>query len=499
MASDTANTLYPYPPENPDNLDTAKRQLGNVSALLEDSGADTDDTALLLDSSWSSDSAATAVSDTRLLAAALPSDGAQLHTAAAASGRYVAALHDARSAIDKIRTRYDQAVATRDDANAHVPPAVGHNSYEREEYRLGNQADLDRAETGLDVEYDDALGDLRRAGTGVLHDLQGVLDALAPRVYRHTSGDYGRAAFTGLAASLSLVAPVDGADDPRRRAAQARAFERVVGRPPAGSNDWSTAAMLDATSYQDKNGGTQAVVQVGRITPQPGAGVVRAALYIPSAEVFNVPNYDVGDDRGPDSQFDPEQSRVSLYIDYETGLVIARQNPSVDTEGEVRVQTPSVQVSQTTNGAVRIQYDAENPFAPPDPTNSHTVKGDVVVTPPGIDSGSYRLDGQIGDYPAFEAYHDDPLGRTDVLDTDAADNGGSFGPLLELPSHHDVGAGPDSDYVKQFGRLGRPISGPYYEYQPRSGQQLGTADAPVTVDPWPPFGRTPQAGGVTYA
>ena len=64
------------------------------------------------------------------------------------------------------------------------------------------------------------------------------------------------------------------------------------------------------------------MVQVGRITPRPGAGVVREAR----------------------------------YIDCETGLVIARQNPPVDTEGEVRVQAPDVLVSRTTHGAVRIQY-----------------------------------------------------------------------------------------------------------------------------------------------
>jgi hypothetical protein len=495
MASETAQTLYPYPPESPDNLRTAQRQVGDVAALLNDTGADVNDDSLLLDSSWSSDTAATAVSDVRLLARLLPQDGGRLATAAGATGRYVRALEDARDGIDAIRTRYDSAVTARDQANADVPKALEHNRYEREEYRRGNQADLDAAKIRLDADYETELSTLQTSRTGVLADLQTVLDALAPAQFRTPEGGYGQAAFTGIAATLSLVGPVDGAEDPRRRAAQAAAFEKTFGRPPSGPTEWQTAAALDPTSYLDKNGDTDAVVQVGRITPQPGKGIVRIALYIPSAEVFNVPNYDRGDDRGPDSSFDPEDARVSLFIDYETGVVVARQNPSVDTEGEVRVQAPSIQVSQTTNGAVRIQYDAENPFAPPDPTNSHTVKGDVVVTPPGVDSATWRLDGEIGDYPAFEAYHDDPLGRTEVLATDAADNEGSFGPLLELPSHHDVGDGPDSDRVKQFGDLGRPISGPYYEYTPRSGEQLGTPDAPVTIDPWPPFGEEPPVGG----
>ncbi|MEP7089420.1 MAG: hypothetical protein ABI776_04865 [Nocardioidaceae bacterium] len=496
MVSDTAQTLFPYPTESPDTLRIAQHQIGDVGALLCDTGADVNDGSLLLDSSWSSDSAATAISDVRLLSRLLPTDGGRLGTAAGAVARYVRALEDARDGIDAVRTRYDAAVTARDGANAHVPEVLKNNRYEREEYRQGNQAALDAATRRLDADYATELSALQTSRTGVLGDLRTVLDALAPADLRGPTGSYGQAAFTGVAITLSLVAPVDGAEDPVRRAQQAGAFERAFGRPPSGPTEWQTAAALDGTSHIAKDGDTQAVVQVGTITPQPGRGIVRMAFYIPSAEVFNVPDYDLGDNRGPDSQFDPEASRVTVYIDYETGVVVARQNPSVNTEGEVRVKTPSVLVSQTTTGAVRIQYDAENPFAPPDPTNSHTVKGDIVVTPPRVDGDTWRIDGEIGDYPAFEAYHDDTLGRTDVLLTDKADNEGSFGPLLELPSHHALGSGPDSDPVKQFGQLGRPISGPYYEYQARSGQQLGTVDVPVTIDPWQPFGtKPPSAGG----
>lgn len=302
--------------------------------------------------------------------------------------------------------------------------------------------------------------------------------------------------YDGFSGSVTAATKVMGPTDATRRQGQVDAFDDYFGRVPTTPTDWSMAAMLDAQSHQSKNGDADAVLKVGQITPRPGMGLVRIGLYIPSAEVFNVPHYDRGDDRGPDEKFDPEQARVTMYVDYETGTVIARQNPSVDTEGEVRVDSPEVRVSETTNGSVRIEYDASNPFAPPDPTNSHRVHGDVVVSP-DASGKSVRLDGTIGDYPAFEAYHDAPDGSTSVVAQDAADNEGSFGPLIELPQNHDVGGGPDSDEVKQFGVLGRPITGNIYEYSPPPpGAELGSVDDPTKVDPHLPFGKEPAGAMV---
>ncbi|AWB91224.1 hypothetical protein C3E78_02740 [Aeromicrobium chenweiae] len=119
----------------------------------------------------------------------------------------------------------------------------------------------------------------------------------------------------------------------------------------------------------------------------------------------------------------------------------------------------------------------------------------MVVSPDG--NGSVRLDGTIGDYPAFEAYQDRPDGSTSILAQDAADNEGRFGPLIELPQNHEVGDGPGSDNVKQFGVLGRPISGNLYEYSPPPpGAELGPVDDPTDVDPHDPFGRDPSADGL---
>ena len=77
---------------------------------------------------------------------------------------------------------------------------------------------------------------------------------------------------------------------------------------------------------------------------------------------------------------------------------------------------------------------------------------------------------------------------------------GRFGPLIELPQNHEVGDGPGSDNVKQFGVLGRPISGDLYEYSPPfPGAELGPVDDPTHVDPHEPFGRDPSADGLVEA
>ncbi|ADD39763.1 hypothetical protein [Stackebrandtia nassauensis] len=301
--------------------------------------------------------------------------------------------------------------------------------------------------------------------------------------------------FNGEAAKDADAVDFPGPADPAIAAAQSAAFEKTLGRPPVTETDWKLAAALDPTSRLDKNGGKDAVVAVGRITPRPGEGLVRIGLYIPSKEVFNLPNYDLGDNRGMDPNFNPEDARVTLYVDYETGTVLARQNPSVDTSGEVRVATPSVQVQESTNGAVRIQYDASNPFAPPGSDQTgHTVKGDITVSP----GQPPRVDGAIGDYPAFEAYHDSNNGPTTTLVQDRADNEGNFGPLLELPTDHEIGAGRGGPPA-QF-KEWRHLSGDdWIAHGEAPSTNLGDPGNPPTVTPYKPYGGSefhPNAPGV---
>ncbi|MFD3508798.1 WXG100 family type VII secretion target [Nocardia sp. NPDC058666] len=158
----------------------------------------------------------------------------------------------------------------------------------------------------------------------------------------------------------------DSRTDPDRIRTSAAAFQQMFGRAPTSPTDWKTAEALNPSSYDPKYQGVPPSIKVARIEPVPGQGVVRAAAFIPAAEVFNADmgglNYDKGDNRDEDPNFDPEHARVTTYVDYENGLIITRQNPSVDSNGEVRVGVPEVQAQQLPNGAVMIQYDAGNPF-----------------------------------------------------------------------------------------------------------------------------------------
>ncbi len=240
-------------------------------------------------------------------------------------------------------------------------------------------------------------------------------------------------------------------DDDRTRN-QIDAFKKVFGRPPTSAADWSTAAALDPHTYDPRFRGTNSEIRVVEITPQPGQGVVRASQWIEQPTVRNVPpKWDFGNNRGPDAHFDPEDTKVTTYIDYENGIVVMRQNPTVEVNadgsaGQVKVGVPQGSVTQTPDGAVRIHFDAGNPLAPPISTNppwpltDHpvTVNGDLVFTP---GPGGVHVDGTRSDYPSLEVYQDLPGGQTRTVLIDPADSGRSWGPAANLPFHHDVGSG----------------------------------------------------------
>ncbi|MFD6269993.1 hypothetical protein [Nocardia asteroides] len=248
----------------------------------------------------------------------------------------------------------------------------------------------------------------------------------------------------GLGQQQHTIPTTGGRNDPERVQTSAAAFQQMFGRLPTSSTDWATAEILNPTSQDPKYQGVAPVIKVAKIEPVPGQGVVRIGAYIPAEEVFNIPDNDLGDNRAEDPNFDPEQTRVATYIDYENGLVVTRQNPSVTTSGDVAVGSPDVHVQQLPNGSVRIQYDAANAFAPPGSSLSgHTVNGDLVVAPTSGNPGSPRVvaGGTIGDYPSMEIYQDNSAGAGRPVLIDAADSGSKWGPLTNLPFHHEVGGG----------------------------------------------------------
>ncbi|MCV7386351.1 DUF4226 domain-containing protein [Mycolicibacter longobardus] len=241
--------------------------------------------------------------------------------------------------------------------------------------------------------------------------------------------------------------------DDERRLNQIDAFKQVFGRDPVSASDWTTAAALDAHTYDPKFQGVNSEVRVARIDPVPGQGVVRASQWIPQRDVSSVPPWkrDFGNERGPNAHFDPEDTKVTTYIDYDNGIVVMRQNPSVELNpsggpGQVKVGVPQGGIAQAPDGSVRIKYDAGNPFAPGaltdvrGPFGDHrwSVNGDLVFTP---GPGGVHVDGTRTDYPSLEVYQDLPNGSTRTVLIDPAQSGSSTGPMFNLPFHHDVGVG----------------------------------------------------------
>ena len=254
------------------------------------------------------------------------------------------------------------------------------------------------------------------------------------------------------AVDFKQAPPEPAENESDRRQNQIEAFEEVFGREPTSPADWSTAAALDPRTYDPDNQAVASEIRVAHIDPVPGQGVVRAGQWIEQRDVISGPwRRDFGNGRTADPHFDPADTKVTTHIDYENGLVVMRQNPSVELDnsggpGEVRVGVPEAVIQQTSDGAVRIQYDAANPFAPdiaqdppwPLSENPWSVNGDLVFTPT---ADGVRVDGTRTNYPSMEVYQDMPDGSIKTVLVDPAVAGNSTGPMVSLPQHHDVGNG----------------------------------------------------------
>ena len=247
---------------------------------------------------------------------------------------------------------------------------------------------------------------------------------------------------------------------------QIDAFKTVFNRPPTSGADWETAAALDSHTYRGFGQGNAPNIVVGRIEPVPGQGVVRMNLFIPSATV-NDPafrdgsihfNSNVGDHRGFDPSATPEESRVALLVDYENGLVLARQNPSVDLyRRQVRTGTPTVRVTQREDGTVYLRYAAADPFSPGGEDlakASVAVRGELVVQP---GPSEVKVGGVPSAYPALEVYNDRPVAGSVALSTKSVEQmypsfANGWGPAAGLWRSTRVG---DANMVDHFlGYLG---------------------------------------------
>lgn len=225
---------------------------------------------------------------------------------------------------------------------------------------------------------------------------------------------------------------------------QRDAFKQVYGRDPVSANDWRMAEGLDPHTYDPRYGGYESNVVVGRFNPIPGGGVYRQNMYIPSAEVQNFEFNDrvnphmVGDNRGPSPFAPAESSRVSMFVDMEHGIVVARQNPTMSTDGfDKGTGKPVVSALQAADGSLMINYKAADPFEPGIAKPFVNVNGTLNIVPHA--DGTVAIGGDITPYPSTEGYQFKPDGSiTQLFSQEVTSN--QLGPLtLPLPGNH-VGA-----------------------------------------------------------
>jgi hypothetical protein len=251
-------------------------------------------------------------------------------------------------------------------------------------------------------------------------------------------------------------APSKAEPETNRRQNQIESFTKVFGRPPNSAADWETAAALDPHSYDPKNGGEHPNIVVQRIKPVPGQGVVRTNLFIPGQGVVN-PQLDwppfhnnLGDDRGFSATAEPESSRVSITVDYENGIIVTRQNPSVDERtGQIRTGTPSVSAVQKSNGAVLIKYSAADPMSPGGEglakATTLDVNGTIAIAPT---ADGPRVGGNVTNFPAIEIYSDRAGATTPLVQAWPQYVDGNLGPEAGLWWHKDIG---DHSVLSGFG------------------------------------------------
>jgi hypothetical protein len=290
--------------------------------------------------------------------------------------------------------------------------------------------------------------------------LQIVHDAIIDLLRRADSTDQHLAAAVANAASeMADGTTAEGplAPNPLQLRNQIDAFRMAFGRDPVSDSDWETAAALDPHSYSPKNKGVEANIVVARIKPVPGQGVVRTNLFIPSKDVWapTLPllpfhnghwlPYDnnLGDNRGFNPYVGPEESRVSIYTDFENGIIVARQNPSVNADTrQVRAGKPDISAVQQTNGAVLLRYNAADPFSPggegPAKAIPFSVNGTLGISP-GTDGP--RVGGTVTSFPALDIYGDRGGTTTPLLQSWPTFTDDASGPMVGLLPPKEVGDG----------------------------------------------------------
>lgn len=331
----------------------------------------------------------------------------------------------------------------------------------------------------------------------LVRDLQGRINDIlstADRIDRNLATAIG-GGFEDQAAPSSVDA--EASDTLDRNQTQIDAFHQVYARDPISVNDWRMAEALDPQTYLTVNKGADSNVVVGTIEPREGYGMVRTNLYIPGeqAQNFTVNPADIldgrafpnnaGDSRGPDPYAGAGQSRISVYVDYENGVVVARQNPTVVTSGPNLpvADDPQIRVAQAADGSVRVNYFATDAYQPvAGKLVGVGVEGDVTLHP-SRGGSAVLAGGTVGTFPSAEIYQYLPDGNVvQVANYEAT--GSEYGPMSHLIQ------GPNNEIGVDVPQVGEPPLAPRQMGYPGSqqglapevGTHLGPASAPPRVE-----------------
>lgn len=267
--------------------------------------------------------------------------------------------------------------------------------------------------------------------TGILDDMQQAI-----RAYETVLRQQGSILRAMPGVVRKDAGPVDLAGDADLR--RGALFRSVYGRDPVTKNDKLMAEALDMQGDDAGNIDPNSRVVVMHIKPVQGAGLIYGSAFILAGKVFDPhsPNsiQDLGDGRAFDPNADPSQSRVGMFVDYDNGIVVVRQNASHTDQGNAAVGDPSVGVEQDPSGRVRMHIEAANPLAPQAVQDAHvSVRGDMVIDPHG-GSGVADANGEVTRFPSWELYqrHDDGQATT-LLQRHENDLPGGVGPMVGLP------------------------------------------------------------------
>jgi hypothetical protein len=359
----------------------------------------------------------------------LDQDGREALAVAMAADRAGDGIEALKAKLAALRSALDAAHLTIDPAANKVVAAAGFK---------GTPNDL----SALQAQYQPALN--------AIVDEAAVIDEQLAEAIQMADGEVPipRGSPTIDRVGPDGLTPDRVAADARQEQNRRDAFRQVYGRDPVSANDWRMAEALDPHTYDPHYGGLQSNVVVGQFTPRPGGGIYRQNMYIPAAEVQNFELNErgdphmVGDNRGPSPFAPAEASRVSIYVDMDHGIVVARQNPTLSTDGvDAGAGMPIVNALQGSNGALMISYQAADPFEPGPVKPFVNVNGTMNIVPTG--GGNVAVGGNITPYPSTEAYQYKPDGTvTQLFDRQVTTN--QLGPLtLPLPHTHVGASLPD--------------------------------------------------------